>query len=1792
MAINFNTEPYYDDFDQTKSFHRILFRPGYAVQARELTQLQTQLQDQIRKFGDHVFVEGTVVLDGDRFFDKDLSHIKIGTTLFGGTLTSAQIIGKTLTGSESKAQALIKGITSEANIGNVLVVANTSGGDFIPGETITIKINTTTYESTINLIDTTTTPSTSPFGKATMFSIGSGVYYIGGKFVYTEAQSIVVDPLSNTSSKNVGFNVIESATTADQDESLLDNAQGSPNYAAPGADRYTVDLQLTSKNFETVNNDFIEIARIQNGELILNKDKTIYSEIGNELARRTFDESGDYTVKQWKIQLEENPEDANKIIANLEPGKGYIKGYEFETINQTPLVIDKGRDIETVTGSNSTITYGNFVYVSEMSGVFDPNSLQSVELKGSGLISTTGTVGTITGTGPWTATITDMSSTTGLAVGDAITATAGLGTLFGGVPTSVVVASIVSGTSITYTVTGGTIPTAGTVTNITTPNGITIGTARIRYLDYLTGTIEPVAPAITATAIYRMYLLGITMNTGKTFAEVQKITSGSASVLINALSKEGGTGTTFLSGADVPGLLFQSINQYIDNVNSINYRYQKVYTGVSFSSGVASIIASANETFVGTGDTPTNKNAYFHVVVTTSTNPSYPVGKVLSFSSGTRSISITGTPQQATLNIADPAAAFNATVIATFDKNNQSIRTKTLSGFQKGIIGITPSGDNVALNQTIGGIDSLGVSDIASLFKVYNIGDNDGLALGVNSTTGDVTWGNVAFDDVTSDYVLDNGQRAEIYDHGGIVLIGTAPAVNNNLLVVYKNYSHSTDGFVFTADSYLNVDYKDIPTFTDPSTGKVINLRDCFDFRPRRIDGSTDFIIGQIPSPNSTLESNYDYYLGRMDRIIAMPDKHFVVKRGVPDLYPVVPVNDTNGMVIYEVIIPPYTASVEDVSIKYVDNKRYTMQDIGKLDKRIKNLEYYTQLSLLEKQAKDTSIPDSSNFEKLKNGIAVDSFSSQDIFVASRSEDWSTRRWGWWASWFNGSNTLSPPGARNYNDNSIAEPANIDFNVAVDPVNQELRAPFEIEHSYFDIKTLNNTVKLGSLVTLNYSEEVFINQPLITSIININPFDVIKFIGKVDLEPPFDNWVETNVLPAVNRVVDVRVPDGADIRVQNITGSGNSVSITNTSTSIQTNVIGSTTTSLGAAVVDVQFVPFIRANTVIVTGKLFKPNARLYPFVENVPVSANCKPLTVLEVTHTSGSLFDDTQGVYETLTFTGGAKARTAVYTPPTSADPTKRLLYVYGVTGTINTTAHTALVPNTVTGAKGGIATVSLVTTSQLNGAITPNEYGSVAFEFQIPAGKFKTGERTIRLIDNPDNDLTLQESFGEGKYTATGITQSKQETILTTRTLQNRRVITQTGTRFQSDPLAQTFFVDDLANPSGMFVSSVEVYFRTKSATIPVTMQIRRTVNGYPESFPSIPFAEVILNPDNVTFSTDGSAVTKFTFKSPVHLSPGEYAIVLLANTSEYNVFIAETGKTILGGAKIVDKQPNTGVLFVSQNARTWTADQNKDLAFKINRAEFISDETVGTVEFDIINPATLLNYYHMFVNASVIAPANTEINWEIKTMVSGGLIDTEYKSFNINQDVEFDSLKALATTGDTLKIKGTLSTSDSKVSPAVDAVSLSIVTVINNINNLSTGETGKRGGDAIAKYITKPITLADGFDASNLCVTLDINKPTGTEVKAYFKTLPTEKTSPISEEVWNEMVLETPIRPTDSLYEYKEHRFFPVGAFDAFGVPADAPIPVDFNTFQVKLVLLSTSRTKSPKCRDLRIIALDQ
>ena len=1303
-------------------------------------------------------------------------------------------------------------------------------------------------------------------------------------------------------------------------------------------------------------------------------------------------------------------------------------------------------------------------------------------------------------------------------------------------------------------------------------------------------------------------------------------------------------------------------NSYIKSISEANFQSQ-ITRSITFSDGVADATYTSNEyeRFIGIGALSDSEKEQHYIVIA-------PNGSILDMSDANGGVinvsEASGSgDQRIDISTTNSGLSGSGLLIANVTENNLPYKTKTLSDYKIKVIS-NPQG-------VVGGSDSLGIADIYDVTAIYNTSNtNPTGTVVIDDSTGELTWNGVAKTDVTSRYIVDNGQRLEFYDHGSITLNGAAPANTDYLLVVYRHYTHSSGGGFFSVDSYPT--YDEIPVFEDSSTGEVYNLRDCIDFRPKRADNALNYSFqgGLIPNPIDTFDSNYDFYLSRIDKVIATSDKTFVVQQGIPALYPTVPTDLSNGMTLYIVVIPPYTADVSDISIKYIENKRYTMRDIGRLEKRINNLEYYTQLSLLEKQAKDTSIPDASNFEKFKNGFAVDPFTSADIFVTGGSA-WAQRRWGWWNAWFNGSNTWNLA-AQNYNANSIAFAGHPDFNAAIDPINQELRAPFTVEFHEFDTGTLTNTNKEGDLVSLAYTEEDIITQTLATTYVNINPFNVIRFFGSMTLQPAFDQWVDTKYLPAVNKIVDVKLPDAADKLIQKFTGSGNASRVTSRTTTVSTNVVSSTTTSLGANVVDIQFVPFMRANTVIGTGDQFKPFSKLYAFLENTSVDQYIKPLTLVQIEDWTTTTFQTTPGSNESLQFRTGSRtgtsvgtAKAAIYSDPdleVSGSPAtlKRLLTIYDDSGTIS-------VGDYVYGMRSGAsAKITAVTTYNLGDALIPDQYGNIGFQFNIPEGIFKTGERTIRLINNNTNDIEAQDSISESKYTAIGQLQTKQETILTTRALQRQKVTVETRQRYRTDPTAQTFFVEELSYPQGFHVSSVDVYFRTKSNTVPVALQVRTTSNGYPSSNFTIPFAESVLNPSDISISEDGSAATTFTFPNPIHLAPGEYAIVLLANSPDYEVFVAEMGQSVLGGTIKVDKQPYIGSLFKSQNASTWTADQNQDLKFVIRRAKF---NTSGNAVFNIKDPEAIKNYHTMYVNTSSVTPTGTDIKWYAR--VYDGSYSTSRIAIDVNQDIEWSRLlkldqQAQAGGDPTLIIEADLFTSSDTVSPLIDASSMSVVAAENTINSetytstsecsftigspiitnvpdevfrhvgigmtvtktvgstitnygnvtaldevnneitldtiasaneenialkFSLNEELPYAGGAFARYITKPINLADGFDATNINVTVDINRNSSTDVKVYYRTLATGVVTSISDESWNEMVLESTVPSSINDFDFKEYRYFPAAAFDSFGIPNDLSGQPRFNTFQIKIVMLSDNRQNTPKFRDLRIIALD-
>ena len=110
QKINLNVSPYYDDYDSGKNFHKVLYKPGFPIQARELTQQQSILQNQIESFGDHIFKEGSVVIPGGVAFDKQFQAVKLNTTNYGIDISVYinNFIGKKITGDVSGVSALVK----------------------------------------------------------------------------------------------------------------------------------------------------------------------------------------------------------------------------------------------------------------------------------------------------------------------------------------------------------------------------------------------------------------------------------------------------------------------------------------------------------------------------------------------------------------------------------------------------------------------------------------------------------------------------------------------------------------------------------------------------------------------------------------------------------------------------------------------------------------------------------------------------------------------------------------------------------------------------------------------------------------------------------------------------------------------------------------------------------------------------------------------------------------------------------------------------------------------------------------------------------------------------------------------------------------------------------------------------------------------------------------------------------------------------------------------------------------------------------------------------------------------------------------------------------------------------------------------------------------------------------------------------------------------------------------------------------------------------------------------------
>ena len=392
LDTNFNVDPYYDDFDEAKNFHKILFRPAVAVQARELTQLQTILQNQIERFGDNIFIEGTVIQGCSISTDSAYDYVKLpDLRVDGQTTVPSDYEGlRVVSATASNLQAIVINSTTGLESQNpdlhtiYIKYLNTGTGDekaFAAAEQLTFYSNTNPSNTTTLSTSLTVkvapaqinAVNTNPIGTGYAFTIGEGIIFQKGFFIKVESPitSIISKYSSAPNNVSVGFSTLETIVTESTDASLLDNASGYTNVNAPGANRLKLTPTLTVANSNALpSNNFLSIADWNNGNLVKLKQTTEYNVINKEMARREYETNGDFVVNPFKLNSDVNPANSSTFNTLVSSGLAYLNGYRVQLENSSKYEVRKGIDTISLTSQNISASYGNYIAVKEVAGYF------------------------------------------------------------------------------------------------------------------------------------------------------------------------------------------------------------------------------------------------------------------------------------------------------------------------------------------------------------------------------------------------------------------------------------------------------------------------------------------------------------------------------------------------------------------------------------------------------------------------------------------------------------------------------------------------------------------------------------------------------------------------------------------------------------------------------------------------------------------------------------------------------------------------------------------------------------------------------------------------------------------------------------------------------------------------------------------------------------------------------------------------------------------------------------------------------------------------------------------------------------------------------------------------------------------------------------------------------------------------------------------------------------------------------------------------------------------------------
>jgi hypothetical protein len=909
-------------------------------------------------------------------------------------------------------------------------------------------------------------------------------------------------------------------------------------------------------------------------------------------------------------------------------------------------------------------------------------------------------------------------------------------------------------------------------------------------------------------------------------------------------------------------------------------------------------------------------------------------------------------------------------VYAYVNDTSGAARTKTLvSTTQTGTLATDPAGFKYF---------DIGFTDVKEVTRLRTT-DSDG-------------------DDISSNFVLDNGQRDNYYGPARVILKNGIADPPGNIFIRVNYYSHSATGNFYDATSYPD-NYEDIPSHRK-SNGEVVPLRNVLDFRPD-FNGTIFTEFGgdqkiELPRNGDFLSADVRYYTPRADKLLVTQEGDFKLLMGVQAENPQFKETPENSLELYKLILNGYTDGPLDLTATPIEHKRYTMKDINKLELQLNSFQEETRLSLLELEAKLDTMFDSAGIERIVAGLLVDDF----------------------------------------DDQSQTDTAHVDHTASLDPESRAVRAGFDANNirliydsgASAGIQPTSNT---GDIVTLKFVDEEWQKQDLASRVQKVNPAGVVRNIGCLMLSPSSDEWkdqkAKTNYSVPGTTSIDTqqaylwnewqwnwggRSAENFDTglycgRPSNFqygaygrksletvekynTQSGTNGSSRNSVSRVLSN--DTIRETVGNVTVDIALVPWVRSRKVFFKAEGLKPNTKFLAFFDGVNVEDWVREEAAFTrwgqrtdeldaqidasqySQHPDGSteLTSDADGevigsffipnfrpsnsIVENASTastetSGGLRFRTGVrefrLLDVTSTDITEAgssASSYYAAKGVLETTTTNNIISTRLPWAAWTTPSISsfgvfpVFNQRALQTYLDAVNPGDVIIEEPHVSGSWTEGDPAVDPGDYAGDESKLLSDYISVDKSQYGNAASNASTPL----LQY--------------PLAQSFTVD---NQFGLTLRQVKLFFASKDDTLPVHIQIRPMVNGAPSTIDIVPSSCAFKKSNEVavTAYTEGStlltdvraAATTFTFDEPVYLKPWtEYAIIVSSESPDYEVYTAKSLEYIIGagGSQRITSQPAPGALFLPQNSTEWQPSKDMDLMYTLVRAKF---DTNGSAVF---------------------------------------------------------------------------------------------------------------------------------------------------------------------------------------------------------------------------------------------------